>query len=331
MKPSKIFRYSRWDAVCAVLIPLHIAFYVAVAFYYAHASGMELALLAIAFYALSLQNAGINHNHYHTPYFRSKALNEIARVGLSMTATPKTPYNVGHGLHHADQLGEDFNRASALKILGLHRPFRQQVLGFLLFYAESLGIKYLALIILLRFWTLDRLAVLAMPSQPHVARKVLEQIVKPTNLRRAKREIYAWIAFRLLLLTIDWRFFLFYFVPVTYVIEVSRQIDNYTQHWGASDTGDPLRDSVSCYGTAYNLLTFNLGYHQEHHLRPAAHWMTLPEVRRELPTDRRTVPFIHYVNVPLFYPALAASLARRDGPVEKLWDAGAPAKPSART
>jgi hypothetical protein len=34
--------------------------------------------------------------------------------------------------------------------------------------------------------------------------------------------------------------------------------------------------TVSHYGTPYNLLFFNDGYHIEHHAHPAAHWSTLP-------------------------------------------------------
>jgi hypothetical protein len=36
------------------------------------------------------------------------------------------------------------------------------------------------------------------------------------------------------------------------------------------------RGTVSHYGTPYNLLFFNDGYHAEHHAHPAAHWSTLP-------------------------------------------------------
>ena len=38
---------------------------------------------------------------------------------------------------------------------------------------------------------------------------------------------------------------------------------------------------MSHYGAMYNFLSFNDGFHQEHHLRPSAHWTTLPEVGRD--------------------------------------------------
>ncbi|MEK6287813.1 MAG: fatty acid desaturase [Acidobacteriota bacterium] len=41
------------------------------------------------------------------------------------------------------------------------------------------------------------------------------------------------------------------------------------------------RGTVSHYGSLYNLLFFNDGYHIEHHARPGAHWRELPQQRAE--------------------------------------------------
>ena len=46
-----------------------------------------------------------------------------------------------------------------------------------------------------------------------------------------------------------------------------------------------MTNSVSAYGKLYNFVWFNNGYHQEHHFRPGTHWMDLPKVRKELPSD----------------------------------------------
>jgi fatty acid desaturase len=310
MSDSRIFRYSRWDTLSLAAIPFQAAFYILLACVYRELSIVALVALVPVLYLLSLQNAGANHNHYHTPIFRARWLNTLARMGFSLTGAPKTPYNIGHGIHHAKQVEEAFNNASALAILGLRRPLHRQLLGFVFFIFESFGLKYIVLLILLKRWPIDRLARVAMPQDIDMATRVLQKVQKPGTLRAVKLDLGAWLAFRLILCAIDWQFFLFYFIPTSYLIETFRQIDNYTQHWGATDPDDPKRDAVSCYGTFYNLLTFNLGYHQEHHLHPAVHWLDLPEVTKELPLDRRTVPLTHYINLPMFYPALAAALAR---------------------
>jgi fatty acid desaturase len=58
-------------------------------------------------------------------------------------------------------------------------------------------------------------------------------------------------------------------------------MENYYEHVGA-DAQSRFSNSVSYYGRLYNLLLCNEGYHQEHHLRPQAHWTQRPTIRTEL-------------------------------------------------
>lgn len=324
MPPSRLFRFSRWDALNVAVIPLHAAFYLALAFEYKQLSPVVLVALMPVLFALSLQNGGANHNHYHTPFFRARWLNLATSMGFSMGGNPKTIYNLAHGLHHAT-VGE-WNDASILSILGVKRPPHQQLLAYVTYVLESLGAKYLLLLILLKRWPVERLAAFAAPKTPESALHIFKRMQDPAVRRAVMLDVAAWAGFRLVLCWVDWRFFVFYFLPVTYLIGALRQAENYFQHWGATEPGDKRRDSVSCYGTLYNLLTFNLGYHQEHHLRPAVHWLKLPAMTAELPAERRIVPLTHYVNLPLFYPKVAAELAakraRGDALTESLAAAG---------
>ena len=52
-----------------------------------------------------------------------------------------------------------------------------------------------------------------------------------------------------------------------------------------------VRGTVSHYGTPYNLLFFNDGYHVEHHAHPAAHWSTLPRYA-DTATERSRWPAV---------------------------------------
>ena len=214
MSNSRVFRYSRWDALSVAVIPFQVMFYIGLAVVYRDLSAVALIALVPVLYALSLQNAGANHNHYHTPCFRLRWLNELTRMGFSLTGLPKTPYNVGHGVHHAKQVDEAFNNASVvLAILGLKKPLHLQLLNFVLFVFELFGVKYIVLLILLKRWPIDRLAKVAAPQDVEMAARVLQKISKPVTLRAAKLDIAAWLGFRLLLCAIDWQIFRFLFHP----------------------------------------------------------------------------------------------------------------------
>ncbi|MFA0926503.1 hypothetical protein RA263_03020 [Pseudomonas syringae pv. tagetis] len=101
MLQSKVFKYSRWDIACCLVIPFQISVYALLAYYYQSMSLLALLGMIPVLFALSLQNAGANHNHYHTPFFRIRWMNTLTRMGFSATEAPKTPYNIGHGIHHA--------------------------------------------------------------------------------------------------------------------------------------------------------------------------------------------------------------------------------------
>jgi|GEM_PF-1312617 len=309
MAANSVFRHSYWDAVNVAVIPGQAVFFVLLARAYGALPTTTLLALLPVLYALALQNSGANHNHHHTPFFRSRRLNALTRMGFSLQGEPKTPHNIYHGHHHSTNRSWDHD--SYLRIVGLRAPIRRQLSRFGLSFVEALGLRYFVLLVLLKRWPLERVAALASPADPELGRHVLGRVAQPAALRAATFDLGAWLGFRLLLCAIDWRFFFLYYVPANYLITSLRMGEDFMHHWGAADAFDVRRNAVSCYGKLYNWLTFNLGYHQEHHLRPTAHWLSLPSMTEGLPRDRRIVPFSHYVNVPLFYPRLAAEIARR--------------------
>ena len=79
-------------------------------------------------------------------------------------------------------------------------------------------------------------------------------------------------------LAISWIWFLLCYLPAFFVSLALVNIQNYYEHYGALPES-AYANSVSYYGRVYNLLTFNDGYHQEHHLRPLTHWTQMPKVR----------------------------------------------------
>lgn len=89
-----------------------------------------------------------------------------------------------------------------------------------------------------------------------------------------------------------------FYLPVWLLGNIAAQAENYLEHYGAFP-GNRKTDSVSCYGTFYNLIWFNNGYHQEHHYRPQVHWSRLPEIKALLPdeSERRVVRGAHWFNL----------------------------------
>jgi len=57
-------------------------------------------------------------------------------------------------------------------------------------------------------------------------------------------------------------------------------LGDYYEHWGAKP-GDPPRTRLELNNPVYNLVSFNNGFHQEHHYRPQTHWTRMAEVRAE--------------------------------------------------
>ncbi len=303
---NKIFRNSAWDLCLVAVIPVQIAIFVCYALFYEQLAWWVICILFPLHFLLSLQGTAANHNHYHTPVFFSKKINGLLRIGYSAIGSPKTSLNIGHGIHHSAK--ESFNEASVMDVMGLSQPLHIQIVGFFRYYLYSLGMQYFMFLVLLRIWDVEKLVKFAMRDQVEMGTKFFRALKKPENMRAAQLDVLAWFSFRILLISISWEFFFFYFVPANFIIDTFRQNENFVQHWGATDPNDNTRDSVSCYGRFYNYVAFNLGYHQEHHYRPATHWLNLPALTAELPSDRRVVPFIHYVNMPCFYPEVESEL-----------------------
>lgn len=81
-------------------------------------------------------------------------------------------------------------------------------------------------------------------------------------------------------LVISWRWTLFCYLPAFFCALALVNVQNYYEHFGAAPESR-YTDSVSHYGRLYNALTFNDGFHQEHHLRPQAHWTEMPRIREK--------------------------------------------------
>ncbi|GAA2586318.1 hypothetical protein GCM10010399_15410 [Dactylosporangium fulvum] len=100
---------------------------------------------------------------------------------------------------------------------------------------------------------------------------------RAAELAQIRYDRLAQLAFTVLLAVLSWQWVLLCYLPAVAVAFTLVNVQNYYRHFGA-EPDSRYANSVSHYGRLYNRLTFNDGYHQEHHLRPATHWSRLPEV-----------------------------------------------------
>jgi fatty acid desaturase len=80
---------------------------------------------------------------------------------------------------------------------------------------------------------------------------------------------------------VNWRYFVFFYLPSYYLGWVLSYAEGYLEHYGATP-GNHYANSVSSYNWLYNFLWFNNGYHQEHHWDPKMHWTRMRELHEQL-------------------------------------------------
>jgi fatty acid desaturase len=216
--------------------------------------GWELMPTVLGLGWLSWLVATITHNTIHCPIFRSKPLNRIFQIVLTLGyGHPVSAYVPGHNLshHRHTQKAEDVMRTTKLR-------YRWNVLNALFFLptvAPSIAVN-------------DRKFITAMKH------------VKPRWYRQLRIEGLVLFVVSVALLVLDWQnFLLFFFVP--HVVAAVGIIGiNYLQHDGC-DEDDEYNHSRNFTGAFLNYVTCNNGYHTVHHMRPGQHWSLLPEVHRE--------------------------------------------------
>ncbi len=216
----------------------------------------------------------IAHNFIHNIFFKSKILNWIfSSFNSLLIGVPQTLYKFHHLNHHRfnndtqDEKGETGDLSSLFRFSKVPKKeeniFTYSFIGpirtdFFVYIKEAIQAKLGKLLI---------------------------------------AETVTLLLFWGILLYIDPRTFLLFYIPIWYLGQVLAYAENYFEHFDAIP-GNRLTDSVSCYDPIYNFLWFNNGYHQEHHLKPTIHWSEIPQVERlMLPRDaRKTVNYCHMTN-----------------------------------
>jgi len=234
--------------------------------------------LAIVCLALNFVNTHATAHYFsHLPFFRSKIVNNAFAAVNSLTiAAPQTLFSIFHLNHHRynnDSLDQELMTTKDWSSIFRYSKVPGQ--------PESL-ITYS----------------LFGPFRTDIAE--LFRISKRKHRhKQALLESFVMVGFYVALAVINPLAFASFFLPVLYLGQALGHMESYVEHLHSTDFDDKKRDSVSCYSRVYNFLTFNNGFHQEHHVYPQKHWSQLPLVRNELPDEssRRVVPFCHLTNL----------------------------------
>jgi fatty acid desaturase len=222
----------------------------------------------------------ISHLFVHNPWFTAPVLNSIVSVlnSLNIGQSVQT-YQLTHARNHHrynnDPRGingetKDTSSTYRMGINGDHARLLPYIFDGSLSSLVIRGKEFLAVS---RLWRVG----------PHETQLLSLATRMPQRRRRELRQIQldrcAYSLELVMLLVASWQWTLICYLPAFFIALTLVNVQNYYRHYGARP-GDRAADSVSYYGKVYNFLTFNDGYHQEHHLQPNAHWSQLPEVRQ---------------------------------------------------
>ena len=257
---TPFFRYSPWDAFTALGGVANAALLFGAFLAYPVLPWWALVplFLAVALaYCWNLQC--VSHNFIHNPFFSSAWLNRLFGVLESWCiGMPHMLYHHYHLNHHAgdnDAKGPD----------GTTRDWSSTYR-----YGKGDQPETFWRYCLFSFWRVEVgpvIRVVLRHGRGHVTQTVIETL--------------ALGAFWALMLAVNWRYFVYFYLPSFYLGWVISYAEGYLEHHGGKP-GNPFANSVSSYNRLYNLLWFNNGYHQEHHWDPKVHWTRIHELHQQI-------------------------------------------------
>lgn len=223
----------------------------------------------------------VSHLFTHVPWFESDRLNAAVSVLNSVNIGQSVQgYRLSHVRNHhrfnndpkdPDGVTRDTSSTYRDGADGEHAPLLRYALGGAWSSILARGGEMLALT---RLWAVGEreTAILALATRrPERRGTELRQIQVDRAAHSVSLAVYA---------TISWQWTLFCYLPAFFTALAMVNVQNYYRHFGGNPDSRSA-DSVSHYGRLYNLLTFNDGYHQEHHLSPTSHWTRMPVVNQK--------------------------------------------------
>jgi fatty acid desaturase len=232
-------------------------------------------LLFLALCGISFQGAVQTHNALHSPVFKSKRLNKIYQVVLTLTyGHPVSSYVPGHNLsHHRNtQKAADLMRTTKAR-------FRWHLLNGLFFM----------------------LLVTPAVSSGDMAYVKQMRRVHLRWYRQFQIEFATLWSTNIALLILNWKVALVYWIVPHLFAQWAIVSMNMLQHDGC-DADQPYNHSRNFTSPLLNWLTFNNGFHGIHHMYPGLHWSITPHAHAS-----ELAPFVHPA---LSQPSMSAYIVR---------------------
>ncbi len=222
---------------------------------------MSISLCLLAFFC-----AVISHNTIHAPVFRSRPLNRLFQVAISLTyGHPVSMFVPGHNLSHHKYLQTPKDRMRTDKMRFRWNLMNQLVFGW---------------------------AVGSVIFKDNYEYAKIMKVKRPAWFRQLMIETAAYVAFLAITLFFclwpsfaPWKFLVFVVIPHQYAVWGITGI-NFVQHEGC-DADSDYNHSRNFTGKLVNWFTFNNGFHGIHHAHPGLHWSLTPAVHA-----KELAPFI---------------------------------------
>jgi fatty acid desaturase len=219
------------------------------------------AFIAIAWsYCWNMQC--ISHNFIHNPYFASAWLNRAYSVLETLAL------GVPHVLYHHYHMNHHFGDSDRKGPSGTTKDWSS-----IYRYGKSDQPEGFWRYCLISFFRVEVGPVVRMAFK-HGPKEVAQLVVETLVLG----------AFWVTMAVVNWRYFVYFYLPSYYLGWVLSYAEGYLEHYGAQP-GNPYANSVSSYFWLYNLVWFNNGYHQEHHWDPKVHWTKMKGLHARIETQ----------------------------------------------
>jgi len=259
------FRFNNYDvipALCGVGI-VALIFWTFLNFHSLSWWVLVPSFLAILWsYCWNLQC--ISHNFIHNPYFTNIWLNRAYSV-LETFAL-----GVPHILYHHYHLNHHWGDNDAIGPDGTTRDWSS-----IYRYGKNGQPE--------NFWKYILISFFRVEVGP-----VVQRVIRHgrAHIWQCVVETAVLAAFFVTMAVVDWRFFVYFYLPSYYLGWVLSYAEGYLEHYGCQP-GNPFANSVSSYNRLYNFFWFNNGYHQEHHWDPKTHWTRMDKLREQIKLQMR--------------------------------------------